>query len=159
VAADDRSAPARRHSPGTSSDPIAGRTQTAAFAAGGFRIELSAAPGAARLVVASGDSRDVYVVDPAALAVWADATRRLLALQPAKRAAEVAEYRAPFLIDCEGRESIAFEGLVSAQAVTYRLLISGATARAARVVTTAELVGGVTEAAAGAVGVARSAPT
>lgn len=155
VAADNRSASA--FLPATARGPIADdATQTASFAIGALRLELSAAPGAARLVVASGEDREVYVVEPAALTSWADATGRLLALTAAADAASAAEYRAPFLIDREGRASIAFEGLVTEHGVAYRLLVTGAAARIAGIMTTADLVRGVTDAVVGAVAVARS---
>ena len=156
VAADERSAPASRLSP-IPGDRIAGATQTASFQVGALRLELSASPGAARLVVAADDVRDIYVVDPAALASWARSCRQLLSLGPAERVRGAAEFRAPFLVDREGRASIAFEGLVSAEAVTYRLLVSGASSRVAGIMTARELIVGVTDAALGAVVVARSA--
>ena len=104
-----------------------------------------------------GLDRDIYVIDPAALSAWAQGTRRLLSLEPATHAAHAAELRAPFLTDREGRASIAFEGLVAVRAVTYRLLVTGASGRIAGVMTPADIVRGVTDAAAGAVIVARSA--
>jgi hypothetical protein len=173
VAADDRSAPASDFSHATPTHSTAGgATQTAAFAVGALRVELSAARGAARVVVTSGDDREIYVVEPAALASWARATVRLLSLAPARGAGQGAEYRAPFLIDREGRPAIAFEGLVTAQAVTFRLLtfsrgsdpldpvepvdpvVNGAGSRLAGIVTTADLIRSVTDAASGAATVA-----
>jgi hypothetical protein len=157
VAADERSGPASRLTPTAGSDKIAGsETQTASFAVGALRLELSAAPGAARLVVTDGESRDIYVVDPAALASWSAGTLRLLALTPAGRWADATEYRAPFLIDREGRASIAFEAHVTNVTVTYRLLVSGASSRVAGIMTSADLVRGIADAAAGAVALARS---
>ena len=156
MAADDPSAPAIAFSPATSNDAgVGGATQTASFVIGSLRLELSAARGAARLVVASAEDRDVYVVEPAALASWARATGRLLALSAASHPGDAVEYRAPFLIDREGRASIAFEGSV-AEFVTYRLLVTGASG-VAGITTTGDVVRGVTDAAVGAVGVARSA--
>ena len=137
---------------------VADDSQSASFAVGELRLELSAAPGAARLIVAAGDVRDVYVVDPGALAEWADSLQRLLRLEPAGSPTERAEYRAPYLIDREGRPSIAVEGLVAEAAVAYRLLISGAESRVAGLMTSVELVRGLAEAASGAVAVARAAP-
>jgi CBS domain-containing protein len=173
VAADDRSAPASDFSHATPTHSTAGgATQTAAFAVGALRVELSAARGAARVVVTSGDDREIYVVEPAALASWARATVRLLSLAPARGAGQGAEYRAPFLIDREGRPAIAFEGLVTTQAVTFRLLtfsrgsdpldpvepvdpvVSAAGSRLAGIVTTADLIRSVTDAASGAATVA-----
>jgi hypothetical protein len=159
VTADERSIPASRLSSNPASEPIAGgATQTASFQVGALRLELSAAPGAARIVVAADDARDIYVVDPAVLASWAKSCRRLLSLVPGRGAADAAaEFRAPFLVDREGRPSIAFEALISVEAVTYRLLVSGASSRVAGIMTGPELVRGVTDAALGAVIVARSA--
>jgi hypothetical protein len=167
VAADDRSAPVSAFSHAAASESTAGgAAQTASFAVCALRLDLIAACGAARVVVWSGDEREVYVVEPAALASWARATVRLLSLTPAGGAAHGAEYRAPFLIDREGRPAIAFEGLVAAQAVTFRLLrfsrgsdsldpiVSGAESRVAAVMTTADIIRDVTDAASGAVKVA-----
>jgi hypothetical protein len=132
--------------------------QSASFHVGELELELTAAPGAARLVVAGDGARDVYVVDPSALAAWAEATAKLLSLSAVEGAAARADFRAPFLIDREDRASIAVEGLVSENGVTYRLLVSGASDRVAGLITTADLVRDVVEAARGAVVVAR-APT
>lgn len=131
-------------------------TRSATFDVTGIRLELTASPGAARLVVSSGDDRDVYVVEPAALDAWSAATVKLLSLQPARGTADRAEIRAPFLFDRDGRPSIAFEALASEQGVGYRLLVSGAAEMVAGFVTTAELVLGVAQAAAGAATVARA---
>jgi hypothetical protein len=136
--------------------PADGPPQTACFSVGALQIELTAAPGAARLVVAADGSRDIYVVDPNALAAWAGDSARLLALARATDPAHRAEYRAPFLIDREGRESIAFEGLVTEQAVSYRLLVSGAWARVAGLMTTADVLRQVCGAAVGAASVANA---
>jgi hypothetical protein len=106
-------------------------------------------------VVSSGDDREVYVVEPAALGAWASATLRLLSLSPAAGAGDGAQYRAPFLIDREGRPAIAFEGLVSARAVAFRMLVAGAESRVAGIMTTADVIRGVMEAASGVVTVAR----
>jgi len=65
------------------------------------------------------------------------------------------EFRTPFLVDREGRASIAFEGLVSEHGLSHRLLVTGAEGRVAGVMTTREVVRGVAEAAAGAVLVAQ----
>ena len=167
MAADDRSAPVSAFSHAAARDSTAGgAAHTASLAVGALRLDLIAAWGAARVVVSSGDDREVYVVEPAALASWARATVRLLSLTPAGGAAHGAEYRAPFLIDREGRPAIAFEGLVAAQAVTFRLLrfsrgsdsldpiVSGAESRVAAVMTTADIIRDVTDAASGAVKVA-----
>ena len=160
MAAHDRSAAASALSRTTAGESaVGGATQTASFAVGTLHLDLIAAPGAARVVVSSGNDRDVYIVEPAALASWAHATVRLLSLAPAGDAARGAEYCAPFLIDREGRPAIAFEGLVTAQAVTFRLLVSGAESQVACIMTTADIIRGVTDAASGAVRVALTATT
>ena len=133
-----------------------GAIQSASFDVGGLRLEFSAAPGATRLVVAADDARDTYVVDPAALGAWAAATRKLLTLEPAAGSDGRAEFRAPFLIDRESRASIAFEGLVADNGVSYRLLVHGAGERIAGFMTTAAVIRGVCEAASGAGSVGRS---
>ena len=156
--ADDRSASASALSSGTNRASTTGSaTQTASFAIGALRVELIAAPGTARLVFSTGDDREVYVVEPAALASWASATARLLSLTPAGEAGDGAQYRAPFLIDREGRPAVAFEGLVSAQAVAFRMLVTGAESRVAGIMTTADIIRDITNAAGGAVAVARAA--
>ncbi len=157
---DDRSRPTpdlNELTPSASIGSVEGAPQTASFAVGAFRVELTAAPGAARLIVSADGSRDIYVVDPDALAVWAADIARLLSIGPAADQNHRAEYRAPFLIDRERRQSVAFEALVTEQAVSYRLLVTGAAGRLAGLMTTAELVREVADAAAGAAAVA-SAP-
>ena len=169
MAAEDRSAPASVSRTPAGESTVRGATQTASFAVGTLRLDLIAAPGAARVVVSSGDDRDMYVVEPAALSSWSRATARLLSLAPAGDAAGGAEYRAPFLIDREGRPAIAFDGVVTAQAVTFRLLrlsrgsapldrvVIGAESPVSRIMTTADIVRAVTDAASGAVRVALTA--
>ena len=130
-------------------------TQSASFDVGKLRLELSAAPGAARLVVATDEARDTYVVDPDALASWAAATAKLLTLEPATEPGERAEFRAPFLIDRESRASIAFEALVSGNGVNHRLLVLGAEERVAGLMTTAVVIRGICEASKGAAALAR----
>jgi hypothetical protein len=158
VVADERSGP---FSGLSSAAPSAARpdtdTQSATFQVGGLVLELIAAPGAARLVVSGNGVRDTYAVDPAVLGAWATATATLLSLTPAAGPEERIEFRTPFLIDREGRPSIAFEGLVAEAGVGYRLIVSGASERVAGIMTTAEVVRGVAEAAAGAGNVARPA--
>ncbi len=154
---DDRSRPTSdlnelTASPSTGS--VEGAPQTASFAVGGLEVEFTAAPGAARLVVSADRSRDIYVVDPDALAAWAAAIRSLLSIGPATDQSHRADYRAPFLIDREGRQSVALEALVTEQAVSYRLLVTGAAGRLAGLMTTAELVREIADAAAGAAAVA-----
>ena len=159
MAADERSGPASRLSPAVGTESVTGSaTQTASFSVGALELALSASPGAARLVVANGEDRDIYVVEPTTLATWAGATRRLLGLVPALGARDAVEYRGPFLIDREGRASIAFEGHVAPGVVTYRLLVSGAASRVAGLMTNEELVRSLVDAAAGAVSLARLTP-
>ena len=138
------------------SDATTGTTQTASFDVPPFRLELSAAPGVARLVVAHGEDRDVYVVDPAALSTWANAFTHLLSLGTWEKPRGSVEFRAPFLIDREGRASVAFHGGVDEHAVTYRLLVCGAESRIVAVPTKADVVRDVAAAVAGAVLVARA---
>jgi len=134
-----------------------GDAQSATFDVVGVRLELSASPGAVRLVVSRPGALDTYAIEPAALAAWAIATTKLLSLQAAAAPAGRAEIRAPFLFDREGRASMAFEALVSELGVGYRLLVGDAAESAAGVVTTAEVVRGVAQAAAGAATLARAA--
>ena len=126
-----------------------GDAQSATFDVVGIRLELSATPGSARLVVSRASAVDAYAIEPAAVTAWAVATTKLLSLQPAAVAAGRAEIRAPFLFDRDGRPSIAFEALISELGVGYRLLIGSAAEPAPAVVTTAEVVRGVVQAAAG----------
>jgi hypothetical protein len=156
VTTDDRTGSAPKLSPSVAL-PASARadTQTASFEVAHFRLELTASTGAARLVVVQAGARDIYVVEPATLANWARSLERLLALTPATSPHERAEYRSPFLIDREGRVSIAFEGLVSETGVSFRLLVQEAESRLVRIVTTARTVREVAEAATGVVSVAR----
>lgn len=145
---------ASRVSPPRVSESTSAATQTASFDVPPFRLELSAAPGAARLVVAHGDDRDIYVVDPAALTAWANAFDRLISLETWRKPRGPVEFRAPFLIDREGRASVAFHGIVDQHAVSYRLLVCGAASRVVGVPTTADVVRDVGAAVAGAVAIA-----
>ena len=151
---DEGSASASRVSIPRISDSTSTTTQTASFDVPPFRLELSAAPGAARLVVMYGDDRDTYVVDPAALSRWANAFIRLMSLQSSEKPRGQVEFRAPFLIDREGRASVAFHGIVGEHAVSYRVLVCGAGARVVGVATTADVVRDVAAAVAGAVAIA-----
>ena len=154
MTADDRASSARNLAP--SAESVAASrtdTQTASFDLGDLRVELTASPGAARLVVAAGATRDIYVVDPVALAEWSRGIKRLLLLAPAPTDRERAEYRSPFLIDREGRSSIAVEALVS-DLVAFRVIVQGAESRKAGIMTTAEVVRGLADAAAGIISVA-----
>jgi hypothetical protein len=157
---DDRSRPTsdlNELTPTASIGSVEGAPQTASFAVGALRVELTAAPGAARLVVSANGSRDIYVVDPDALAEWAAALGRLLSIGPAIDQSHRADYRAPFLIDREGRQSVALEALVTEETVGYRLLVTGAAGRLAGLMTTAELVREIANAAAGAAVLASAA--
>jgi hypothetical protein len=157
VVADERSGSLSGLSSTRTSAPRSdAETQSASFQVGDFQLELAAAPGDARLVVSADGARDVYVVDPSALADWAEATARLLSLSAVEGPADRVDFRAPFLIDREGRASIAVEGLVSEYGVSYRLLVSGASDQVAGLMTTADLVREVIAAAGGAVVVARA---
>ena len=133
-----------------------GSAQSATFDVVGIRLELNAAPGAARLLVSRAAALDIYAIEPAELAAWAVATTKLLSLQAAEVPAGRADIRAPFLFDREGRPTIAFEALVSELGVGYRLLVGGPAEPAAAVVTTAEVVRDVAQAAAGAGSLARA---
>jgi hypothetical protein len=143
--------------PSASIGSVEGAPQTASFAVGALQLELSAAPGAARIVVSANGSCDIYVVDPDALAAWAASIGRLLSIGPATDRSHRADYRAPFLIDREGRQSVALEALVTEQAVGYRLLVTGAAGRLAGLMMATELVREIADAAAGAAALA-SAP-
>jgi hypothetical protein len=159
VTADDRAGSASNLSLSAQHSLLStGETQTASFVVGDVSLELTAAPGAARLVVIAASSRDVFVVDPAALDAWARAIDRLVTLTPATMASERVEFRSPFLIDREGRPSIAFEGLVGDDAVTYRMVVNGPESSGVSVVTAAETVRAIAEAASGAIVVARATP-
>ena len=140
------------------SESTSATTQTASFDVAPFRLELSAAPGAARLVVSQGADRDIYVVDPAALTTWARAFTRLLSLDSLEKPRGHAEFRAPFLIDREGRASVAFYGTVDDTGVSYQLLVCGAASRVVGVPTTAAFVRDVAAAVAGVVTVAGHPP-
>jgi hypothetical protein len=160
VTTDDRTGSAPNLSPSVA--PPAGAradTQTASFEVAQFRLELTAATGAARLVVVHTGARDIYVVEPTTLANWARSLERLLALTPATGPYQRAEYRSPFLIDREGRASIAFEALVSETGVSFRLMVQEAESRVVGVVTTDGTVREVAEAATGVVSVARGSGT
>jgi hypothetical protein len=113
VVDDDRSRPTsdlNELTPSASIGSVEGAPQTASFAVGAFRVELTAAPGAARLIVSADGSRDIYVVDPDALAVWAADIGRLLSIGKAADPSHRADYRAPFLIDREGTPSRCIRG-------------------------------------------------
>jgi hypothetical protein len=154
VTADDRTSAASKLAPSAGSSVLSvGSVQTASFGFGDLRVELTASPGAARVIVANLEARDVYVVDPMTLAAWSRGIERLLALPPATAQRDHAEYRSPFLMDREGRASIAVEALVG-ERVSFRLVIQGAESRIGGVMATRESVRGLADAAAGIVSVA-----
>ena len=155
MVADDRSS----SFPGISALPPSrhgAELQSATFDVGSVRLELHASPGTARLVLEADGNRETHVIDPAALAAWSAATSRLLALSTATTPEQRAEFRAPYLLDREGRASIAFEGLVSEGAVAYRMLVCRGPDTITGVMTTAGVTRSVAEAAAGAAAVARA---
>ena len=149
MAADDRSGPVSGLSSSPTSSVRADGHQSATFEVVGWRLELSASPGAARLVMAGDAARYTHLVEPSALTAWAIATSKLLSLRPAGSPRERATIRAPFLMDREGQPSIAFEALVSEQGVGYRLLVRGGEQPLAGLVTTEDVVRGMAQAAAG----------
>lgn len=149
MAADDRSGPVSGLSSSPTSSVGAEGQHSATFEVVGWRLELSAAPGAARLVIVGDGARDTHLVEPSALTTWATDTTKLLSLQPAESVRGRVAIRAPFLVDREGQPSIAFEALVSEQGVAYRLLVGGEQESVARLVTTEDVVRGMAQAAAG----------
>jgi hypothetical protein len=155
VAADDRSGPVSGLSSSPTSSVRAEGQHSATFDIGGWRLELSASPGAARLDMDAERARATHVVEPGALAAWAAATSKLLSLQPAENARGRSTIRAPFLVDREGHPTIAFEAVVSEHGVGYRLLIGGKQEAGATLVTTEDVVRGMAQAAAGIGRVAR----
>jgi len=149
VAADDRSGPVSGLSSSPPNSVRAEGRHSATFEVAGWRVELSAGPGAARLVVVGDAARDTHVIEPGALCAWATAITKLLALQPAASARGRAAVRAPFLVDRDGRPSIAVEALLSEQGVGYRLLVGVGQEPLATLVTTEDVVRGMAQAAAG----------
>jgi hypothetical protein len=129
--------------------PSAGQAQSATFDVVGIRLEIIASAGAARLIVSRAGVHETFAIAPVALAAWAVATRKLLSLQPAAGPSDRAEIRAPFLFDRDGRPAIAFEALVSELGVAYRLIVDAGAEPTVGVVTTAEVVRDVAQAAAG----------
>ena len=148
MAADDRSGPVSGLSSSPRTSVRAEDQHSATFEVVGWRLELSASPGVARLAIAGDEAQYTHLVEPRALAEWAIAIKKLLSLRPADSAQGRAAIRAPFLLDREGRPSIAFEAVVSEQGVGYRLLIGGATPLTS-LVTTVDVVRGMAQAAAG----------
>ena len=149
VAADDRSGPVSGLSSSPNSSVRADGQHSATFEVLGWRLELSASPGFARLAITGVEARYTHLVDPRALAAWAIATTKLLSLRPADSARGRAAIRAPFLLDREGQPSIAFEARVSEQGVGYQMLIGGNAKPLTSLVTTGDVVRGMAQAAAG----------
>ncbi|HEX6051231.1 MAG TPA: hypothetical protein VFZ21_18245, partial [Gemmatimonadaceae bacterium] len=85
-----------------------------------------------------------------------DATARLLALSTATGLSACAEFRAPFLMDAEGRASIAFESAVTQGGVVHRLLVMRHDGRVATIVTADNLLRELIDAARGAAAFVRS---
>jgi hypothetical protein len=129
---------------------------TASFDVGGFRIELTARSGAPTLDIIVSDARDTYVLDLETLDGWADGTARLLALSPAPRPGERADYRAPFLLDIEGRAALAFESVVTERGVAHRLLVMGQGGRVAALAASTETLTDLIAAARGTVSFGRA---
>jgi len=149
VAADDRPGPVSGLSSSPTSSVGAERHHSATFEIVGWRLELLASRGAARLVMVGDGARYIHAVEPNALAAWATATTKLLSLRPASSARGRATIRAPFLVDREGQPSIAFEALVSEHGVGYRLLVRPGEEPIASLVTTEDVVRDMAQAAAG----------
>ena len=149
MAADDRSGPVSGLSSSPNSSVRTEGRHSATFEVLGWRFELSASPGLARLAIVGDEGRYTHLVEPRALAPWATATTKLLSLRPADSARGRAAIRAPFLLDREGRPSIAFEAVLSEQGVGYRLLLGGDATPLTSLVTTVDVVRGMAQAAAG----------
>ena len=129
--------------------------RTATFEIGGYRIELAARERATTLSVSGAEGRNSYLVDPEALDRWAEGTARLLGLSPASSPGERADFRAPFLMDAEGRAALAFESVVTEQGVAHRLLVMGQDGRVAGLPTSVEDLREMVAAARGAVSFTR----
>ncbi len=140
------------NSPQAAADAVIGSTdaRSASFDVGGFTLELVAAAGRASLAVIAGPDRDAYRLESTALERWADATARLLALSTATGLSACAEFRAPFLMDVDGRASIAFESAVTQGGVVHRLLVMRQDGRVATIVTGVDLLRELIDAARGA---------
>jgi len=149
VAADDRSGPVSGLSTSPTNSVRAEGQHSATFEIVGWRVELSASAGAARLVIVGDGAQHTHLVDPGALAAWAAATTKLLALRPAETARGPAAIRAPFLVDREGQPAVAFEAMVSEHSLGYRMLVRGGEGPLASLVTTEDVVRGMAQAAAG----------
>jgi len=165
VVSDERAGRVSAYSPPAAATPSQPRNgtvarpteaQTASFAIGEFTVELAASAASAILSITAGDDRDDYRIDPEMLDQWAGSTARLLELTPAASPSGRAEFRAPFLMDTDGRASIAFESAVTEGHVGHRLLIMGQGGRVAVVAAPADLVGELVDAARGAVRFSRA---
>ena len=149
MAADDRSGPVSGLPSSPTSSVRAEGHHSATFELVGWRVELSASAGAARLVMVGDGAQYTHLVDPGALSAWAAATMNLLALRPAETARGRAAIRGPFLVDREGQPAVAFEAMVSEHGVGYRMLVRGGEGPLATLVTTEDVVRGMAQAAAG----------
>lgn len=130
----EQSHPGSALSPASATGHDPSLAPTASFALGELRLDLSAAAGAARLVVTRRHARDVFIVDAGALHAWARRVEQVLRLIPATSPREGAEYRTPFLVDREGRPAVAIEALVAERVVTYRALVAVAGEHAANLI-------------------------
>jgi hypothetical protein len=150
--------PASASTPQTAADAVIGSTdvRSASFEVGGLTLELVATTAIVSLSVLAGADRDGYRLDASALDHWADATARLLALSTATGLSACAEFRAPFLMDAEGRASIAFESAVTQGGVVHRLLVMRHDGRVATIVTADNLLRELIDAARGAAAFVRS---
>jgi hypothetical protein len=156
VVADDRSGQA----PGVFSRPVVpptgATTQSASFDIGSVRLELVTSSGVIRLVVTTEGNRETHAIDVDSLIAWSAATTKLLGLLPVATAAERSEFRAPWLLDHDGKAVIAFEGLVTEQSVTYRLLVARGPSAVTGIMTSGDVLRSLAEAAVGAAAVARA---
>lgn len=143
--------------PGASEHAALRSPQTAEFAIGELRLALVAAPGSVTLTVALGADLDAYALAPEALAMWAHTSAQLLELEPAETSTECAEYRAPFLVDVEGRPAIAFECSVTERRVEFGLLVTGESDRIGATGIDVQTIRAMVEAAQGAVALVQRA--
>ena len=111
---------------GVGRDGAAGAaTQRAAIPVGACNVEIAAAPGLAALAVATSEGQARYAVHAEALGSWAARGAQLLQLQPAREPRECATIRTPFLLDAEGRATIALEAEVAESGVRFSLHVAG----------------------------------
>ncbi len=129
--------------------------RTATFDLGGYHIEFAARDGLTTLSVSGAEARNSYLIDPETLDRWAEGTARLLGLSSASGPSERADFRAPFLMDAEGRAALAFESVVTEQGVAHRLLVMGQDGRVAALPASVADLREMVAAARGAVSFAR----